>query len=117
MATSYYYAWVAVYGYELDSDEDIRTHRLIEIPAEIIFAINILVNFVTEFTDLGPDGETKPIRTFSRISENYLHNDFWGDFITTLPLYPLLFRVHEDLKLLCIIKIYRLRSGVKVFDV
>ena len=66
-----------------------RFHKYNESILEVIFAINIAVNFFTEYSYFTPNGETKPVRNLGKIFVYYMNTSFWGDFIPTIPLYPL----------------------------
>ena len=83
----------------------------------MIFITNILLNFITEFSNLGPDGECRPVRDLSKIYANYMKTNFWSGFIPTIPFFPLVHKVDKRLKLLNVIKIYRIKKALEVLDV
>ena len=114
LLSSYYYAWLSCFGFTVN---DPLSHFWIHIFFEGIFLIAIGLNFITEYSNLGPDGETKPVRDLGKIASNYMKGDFWPEFIVWIPLYAMIWDLHEYSKLINIIKLYRIKKGYEVFDV
>jgi hypothetical protein len=50
---------------------------------ETIFAVNILINFITAYI---PDGELNPVTCLSKIFSHYVEDEFMEDLIPTLPV-------------------------------
>ena len=63
----YFYAWVALNGQENPQS------LLISIIFETVFALNICINFLTDYV---PDGEIIPEKDLGKIAERYLSTDF-----------------------------------------
>jgi hypothetical protein len=78
----------------------------------MIFALNILVRFITEFT---PEGSPTPTRELSKIAVRYLKTTFPMEFITIIPFQLLNLGGYE--RLFYLIKILRVFIGFKIFNV
>jgi hypothetical protein len=72
---------------------------------------------LTEYKEIAGDGQIEVVRDVNRIFKNYLKNSFWGDLITVLPIYPILGDANERFKYFNLIKIYRIKRGLEVFDI
>lgn len=107
----YFYAWVALNGFEREE----RFYTSITIFFESVFAINIMLSFLTDFV---PDGELVPERDLGKIADRYWHDGFMQEFI---PTFPLTFLVdnseHKFWRLIYLIKIIRLIKGIEIYDV
>lgn len=82
---------------------------------ESIFAIDIVKNFITEYT---PDGEIVPVNDFFKIAERYFSSGFLIDFIPTFPITFILdMTVNKYGRICYLIKIIRLAKGLKIYNV
>lgn len=111
ITTPYYYAWIALNGYEKEE----KSYMITTIIFEFMFASHILFNFLTEYV---PDGEIVPIRELEVIGNRYLSSEFLVDFIPTFPITFFLNNSNKTYwRLFFLIKIMRLHKGIKVYDV
>ena len=106
IASPYYYAWVAYEGYE-------NTPTAIWL-FELVFAMDILREFLTEFV---PDGETIPVRNLRRIAARYIERDFYFDMIPTFPI-TFFFdnRKAEIWRLFYLIKVIRVATAFEIYN-
>ena len=81
-----------------------------------IFSIDILVNFLTEYKDVG---ETQPCRDLSKIAIHYFNSGFFLDFVSWLPIHymPFFFNNHRQNKWILAIKAIRIYKAFKLFDI
>ena len=63
----YFYAWLALNGAEHENDLEYT------FLFETIFAINIFLNFITDYI---PEGELSAEKDIQKISDRYLHDGF-----------------------------------------
>ena len=112
LASSYMYAFLACYGHE---SERSTSEFWLEGAFELIFFISIVKNFLTDFK---VPGETYSEKRITVIANRYLKGTFMVDFLPMLP-FGLMIPHHEmpDGKLFYLLKIIRLKRGLKVFDV
>jgi hypothetical protein len=107
IVSPYYYAWIAHGGYE--------TTPLVIVLFEVIFALDITFQFLTEFT---PDGETIPLRSLKRIASHYIDGDFYFDMIPTIPITFFLNNSQEEIwRLLYLIKVIRIATALEIYNV
>ena len=106
IASPYYYAWVAFEGYE--------TTPIPIILFELIFAIDILREFLTEFT---PEGETIRVRNLGRIATHYIEGDFYFDMIPTFPITFFLNNSKAEIwRLFYLIKVIRVATAFEIYN-
>jgi phosphatidylglycerophosphate synthase len=113
--SAYFYSWLACFGEE---SVRIEYRHSMQILFEVFFLISIVIFFITEYTDMSPDGDPMPIRDLSKIARNYRDNgSFYIDFITILPIYHLSKGFHYHFKATNSIKVLRLYNSLKFFNV
>jgi hypothetical protein len=105
------YAFAALHGQE----KDVKWVLIFSILCESLFAMNIALNFLTDFV---PDGEITPERDLSIIANRYLHGEFLMDFIPTFPITFMFNMSHNSYwRVSYLIKIIRLTKGIKIYNV
>ena len=82
---------------------------------ELIFVISIIIRFLTDFI---PQGDIRPVKELGKISDKYLKESFWREFIPTIPV-TFIFEVHHDSfwRILFLIKIIRLYNCYNAFSI
>jgi hypothetical protein len=104
IGSAYYYGWTSAF------DQHVEVISSNSVYIELIFLLNIGINCLREYT---PDGEIIPVRDISKITMNYIKNgSFVEDAIMIIPYAHIANR-----NIWHIIKIYRIRVGLKIFNV
>lgn len=82
---------------------------------ESVLAISIVNRFLTDYI---PAGDNVAVRNFRKIAFKYLYEGFATDLIPIIPT-QIIFGTDpsEQFKLLCIIKMTRLRKGLQVLNI
>lgn len=108
LTSPYYYAWVAHEGFE--------TTSFLIVLFEAIFALDIAIQFLTEYT---PEGETIPVRNLGKISHQYIHQgDFYFDAVSTIPITFFLDNSKPEIwRLLFLIKVIRIGTALEIYNV
>lgn len=107
----YFYAWVALFGHEKGE----KGYLWVSICFESLFAMNILVNMLTDYV---PDGEIIPERDIAKIAERYLKEEFMIDFIPTFPFTFFFDNSKQKYwRLFYLIRIIRILKGIEIYDV
>ena len=109
--SSYLYAWTACFG---DNHEDNLFFNL-TVMFEGIFTITILIKFTTSYA---VEGETKPVKSHSKIAHRYIHDQFFFDLI---PWVPIVFLTDNSIdkfwRLFYLLKMTRIYYGLDMIDV
>ena len=80
-----------------------------------IFTIDIAVNFLTEYRDVG---ETQPIRQFEKIAQRYIQGEFLLDLVAWFPIHYIIDR--KDifrLSWIFLLKLVRFYKAIKLLNV
>ena len=113
--SAYFYSWLACFG---ETSVRVEYRYSMQILFEVFFLISMGISFITEYTNMSPDGDPMPIRDLPKIARNYRDNgSFWIDFITLLPLYRVTIDFHLHFKATNIVKVLRLYNCLKYFNV
>lgn len=108
LISSYMYAYIAAFSVKGGS-----TFNEIIITFEIIFFISFCLNFITDYKE---EGVSQPVKDAGLISLKYLNTRFIWDFIPLIPL-PIFDFGYKDFHHFYLLKIIRLGTGLKLFDV
>lgn len=115
--SGYLYAWVACFGI---AHTDSSSLFLNTVFVEAVFTISIITRFLTDYNpdDDGSHERVSTVRVFKKIAIRYLISEFPFDIFLCIP-FNFIYGTEPDqlFRLLCIIKILRLRKGLKVFNV
>ena len=79
LGSSYFYSWLTCYGDHYDK----KTIDLTVIIIEVFFLFNMLLKFITDYTE---EGEKFPVKDWFKITTRYLKNGFITDLIPLIPL-------------------------------
>ena len=109
LVSSYVYCWFIAFTVSHAETEFTEFQILME----TVFFFIMVSKFLTDFI---PDGEVEPTKDLTIIAKNYLKNGFLIDLI---PIIPASFLVSSKVnkRLAFIIKLVRIISGLKLFDV
>ena len=84
LVTSYGYLYIAANRYSLSLHYD--DHWKMVFYFESLFAIHMILQFFKEFQQEGAGDESKPVRNWGNIIQNYVTGTFLIDFIPLIPL-------------------------------
>ena len=108
--SSYFYSWLTCYG----DHYEYETVDLVVIIIEIFFLVNMLVKFITDYTE---EGEKFPVKDWIKIAKRYLKNGFITDLIPIIPLQWMFSHGKFKVKILYMPKIIRFIGGFEIFDI
>ena len=101
--------WFARFGDKMVAEEVM----LIAGVVELYFCFSMFANFVTDYQT---EGKVEPEKNLLKISLRYLKGDFFMHLIPLLP-FTFLVNINEHLRLLFLLKVFRIINGMKVLDV
>jgi hypothetical protein len=102
IASSLIYAYLAAFGVP----EYGTTMFYIDYSFEVIFACDMIVQFLLEFK---PEDQYNRVRDLTEIAKRYLKGRFFIDLISQIPFYAIFSTDHDEL--FYIIKIIRIQKG------
>ena len=108
LASSYLYAYIAAFSH---SGTD--TFNEVIVAFEIIFFISFCLNFITDYKE---EGATLPVKDIGLISLRYMQTRFIWDFLPLIPFTIFDFG-YESFHHFYLVKIIRIGTGLKLFDV
>ena len=108
--SSYWYSWISCFGNHYDP----HTFWISTLIFETFFAVAMIVEFITDYTD---EGNEAPTRDFHKIAKRYLKDGFVLDFIPLFPLQSILDAGNFRIKIFYLPKCLRFISGFKIFDI
>lgn len=122
LLSCYFYSFLTIFGiremqesilgYEKGMGEALRITDLVFF---ILFSIDIILKFITEYT---PTGEIIPCREIEQITMTYLQTKFLLDIIPWFPFHYIIdFYSNHYLKWLFIIKVIRIIEVFNIFNV